>query len=179
MALGDHNTNEAELQRLRLELQAVAEAARYEFSTELLAQYQRISEQVLIAERAVAQEQGHSFAELLSVPYDWTLRSSVRLFVPSPHSALIAYDHLKSSEGIAVIRLKALYKITFGGPNDEVREGHPLSGRGLGTYGPFVVQRSDWIQNEKAINSVHDQYSEGDWLVYSHFIFCFHDMQVV
>lgn len=178
MALGDHDTNETELQCLRRELQAVAEDARQKFSAELLAQYQRISEQILIAERAVAQAQGLSFAEPLSLPYDWTSSSSVRLFAASAHSALIAYDHLKSTDGIAVIRLKALYKIIFGGPNDEVREGHPLSGRGLATYGAFVVRRSDWIRKEKTINSVHDQYSEGDWLVFSHFIFCFHDIQV-
>ena len=43
----------------------------------------------------------------------------------------------------------------FGGPNDEVLHGHPLSSRGLDGYGVHLVHNSRWIAEEEAINSVH------------------------
>ena len=178
MALEDSSGVESELRRLRLALQAVTDASRNQFSPKLLIEHRRISEQILIAERKVAQSQGHSFAEPFHIPYEWSMSSSAKVLIRSPHSASIAYNHLKNSGGIAVITLMSLYKITYGGPNDEARHGHPLTGRGLAPYGASVVNHSKWVSKEKLINSVHHQYSEEDWSTISHFILCFHDIQI-
>lgn len=63
----------------------------------------------------------------------------------------------------------------FGGPNDEVLHGHPLSSRGLDGYGVHLVHNSRWIAEEEAINSVHPQHVGGWSERLSHYFFVFHD----
>lgn len=59
---------------------------------------------------------------------------------------------------------------------DEVMEGHPPSGKGLGSYGAHRVVNSHGIAEEEQINSVHSMHSGGWHDSLNHYLFCFHDL---
>jgi hypothetical protein len=67
------------------------------------------------------------------------------------------------------------YASKFGGPNDEVIEGHPLHGKGLGAYQAHIVANSKWIEEVKLSNSVHPRFSPNSWANAKHYLLLFHD----
>ena len=78
-------------------------------------------------------------------------------------------------ESLAIVEFKRCYAYQFGGPNDEVFEGHRLTGRGLGGYGAYLVENSNWIREMQRVNSVHQRYDESLWSDYRHYFLAFHD----
>ncbi len=78
-------------------------------------------------------------------------------------------------ELLAIVEFKRCYAYQFGGPNDEVFAGHPLTGRGLAGYGAYLVENSKWIREMIRINSVHHRYDESLWSDYRHYFLAFHD----
>lgn len=76
---------------------------------------------------------------------------------------------------LAIVEIEDCYAYKFGGPNDEVFDGHPLSSRGFDGYGAFTIENSSWIEREKTTNSVHSMYSEENWNDRQHFLLAFHD----
>jgi hypothetical protein len=76
---------------------------------------------------------------------------------------------------LGLIEFTNVHSVEFGGPNDEAIEGHPLYGRGLTAYSAHEVVRSQWIEQEERINSVHRLHRGGwhEWL--NHYVLCFHD----
>ena len=75
--------------------------------------------------------------------------------------------------GRAVVSFQRCIKSTFGHPNDEAIEGHPLYHSGLEAYAIFEVLNSDWIceiDRQNRISFPNTSYAD-----LRHFIFTFHD----
>ena len=60
---------------------------------------------------------------------------------------------------IAVVTFEGCYWHRFGGPNDDVFEGHPLANRDFDKQGAFLVHNSRWLDEARATNGVHRQYT--------------------
>ena len=80
-----------------------------------------------------------------------------------------------ASEPLAIVSFDRCISHRFGAPNDEVLTGHPLRGKGLEPYAAHIVERSSWIAEIQAINSVHSQYDPSRWTGFRHFLLAFHD----
>lgn len=76
---------------------------------------------------------------------------------------------------LALVEFKRCYAYKFGGMNDEVWAGHPLYERGLESYAAHIIENSEWLKQEKRINSVHRGYKEEHWLEKKHYFLLFHD----
>ncbi len=76
---------------------------------------------------------------------------------------------------LAIVEIEGCYAHKFGGPNDEVFDGHSLSERGLDGYGAYTVENSKWLAELQSINSVHSMYRVESWKAYKHFFLAFHD----
>lgn len=76
---------------------------------------------------------------------------------------------------IAVVEFHHCYAYKFGGPNDEVLDGHPLWHCGLEPYSAHQIENSLWIKEEMQTNSVHSQFDPDHWQNRKHFLFLFHD----
>ncbi len=80
-----------------------------------------------------------------------------------------------AEEPLAIVEFTSCYAHRFGGPNDEVVEGHPLYGKGLEAHRAHEVANSKWLAAEQAINSVHAGYRPQKWKERSHYLLFFHD----
>jgi hypothetical protein len=78
-------------------------------------------------------------------------------------------------EPIALLEFRRHYAHTFGPPNDEVFESHPLAARGLRRYTPAEVRDSSWVRSLETLNSLHPNHDPGDFSSLRHFIIPFHD----
>jgi hypothetical protein len=79
------------------------------------------------------------------------------------------------AQPLALVKFLGCRAFQFGGPNDEVLNGHPLYGKGLSPYGAHRVANSRWLAELQRINSVHSQYDPSSWLGISHYLLLFHD----
>ncbi|WP_323816615.1 hypothetical protein [Cellvibrio sp. NN19] len=68
--------------------------------------------------------------------------------------------------------------VKYGSPNDEARGGHPLTKYGLGFYGFFEVENSDWVREQIELNSVHPRHNEKLFEGYKHYVACFQDVML-
>lgn len=82
---------------------------------------------------------------------------------------------ISPDEQIAIVRFQSPYSHSFGAPNDEALEGHPLSSRGLKNYAWFEVFNSSWIKALERMNSVHPQHRPESFKAYRHYVGTFHD----
>ena len=81
----------------------------------------------------------------------------------------------RSTAPMAFVRFGRKHLHLFGPPNDEALTGHPLSGRGLFSYGVFRVDHSSLVRNLERMNSVHRHHDPKRFEALSHYIFTFHD----
>ena len=81
----------------------------------------------------------------------------------------------ETAEPLAIVEFKGCYAHKFGGPNDEVIEGHPLNGHGLTAYRAHKVLNSKWLASERAINGVHAAFRPRTWDEIQHYLLFFHD----
>jgi hypothetical protein len=81
-----------------------------------------------------------------------------------------------SADKVAVVYFPTYRDITFGSPNDEALNGHPLWGRGLRFYSVHFVENSSWVGLLEQRNSVHPSHDR-KWFLKNkkHYIFTFHD----
>ena len=80
-----------------------------------------------------------------------------------------------TTQSLAVVRFRGSYFHSFGPPNDEALNGHPLSGRGLYPYGVFEVDGSSLLRGLERMNSVHRNHDPRRFDALTHYIFTFHD----
>lgn len=79
-------------------------------------------------------------------------------------------------EPVAIVKFVDCYSHMFGAPNDEAFQGHPLSERGLKSYGVFEVQNSSWIRKLEKMNSIHPCHDKKSFMEdKKHYVFSFHD----
>jgi hypothetical protein len=138
------------------------------------------SEKVREAERALAAFLNDQYAVRLDLGFHPDSGVSVPLLLQTDGSAILTFsaktNHIEGSfgkEGTAIVEFDSCYWSTFGYPNDEAMDGHPLWGRGLSNYGIFDVHNSRWSrrmteQNRVAFPDTKDSNTR-------HLIFTFHD----
>ena len=145
------------------------------------------------AERRVAEADGEPWAEALDLGQRWDtgaplphVVSGEQVCVLVCHAAVAdpawdgTYVNVVSPSDtqpspLLVFTFRHFHSITFGGPNDEVMNGHPLSGRGLEPYGAHRIHNSPWLAEEERINSVHPGHRPEAYRRYRHYFFAFHD----
>jgi hypothetical protein len=86
----------------------------------------------------------------------------------------VAYYAAGPGDIVALINFDALAH-TFGRPNDEALEAHPLHSRGLDYHMAFEVRRSSWIRSFERMNRVRMWHDPDQFGGYRHFIITFQD----
>ena len=146
---------------------------------------------LLRAERDLALAKGEEAAMEMEWELPWDNGAPLPHVLSSGHMTLLLYhiaDHHPGWDGtsvtvvgvdtpghIALVELQHCYSFKFGGPNDEVFGGHPLTGRGFGGYGAYVVANSRWLTEEIQIQSVHRGFDPARWKGTRHYLLAFHD----
>jgi hypothetical protein len=154
-------------------------------------------EAVLEAERAVALAKGEEAALECEWEAPWDVGAPRPLVLASESTVCLIYlinepdpagdgtydlkdvkvmdPRSGDSRPLALVQFLGCRVFQFGGPNDEVMNGHPLYGKGLSPYGAHRVANSRWLAEQQRINSVHWQYDPSSWLGTYHYVLLFHD----
>jgi hypothetical protein len=91
--------------------------------------------------------------------------------IANPRSVSAFSEH----QHVAIVHFKLCLAFTFGPPNDEALNGHPLYARGLQSHGTFRIEHSSWIRQMEHMNRAHPNHDPRMFERWSHFIFTFHD----
>ena len=157
------------------------------------AECQAADQEVLLLERQLAAANGEEYAEPCDFPLKWDIGAPLPHLMVSDNRALLAfllnepdpawdgtYVTVKNPadeqpEPLALVEFDFCISAKLGAPNDEVFDGHPLSGKGLEAYTAQRVVNSRWLKEIEKINSVHYRYRPESWRDLTHFVFWFHD----
>jgi hypothetical protein len=149
--------------------------------------------QRLEAERELADLRGDEYAVDLDLSITWDIGAPLPHLLANERKVFVVFYLSEPAPGwdgtwvqvvnpadehaasLGVVEFTSVHSVKFGGPNDEVMEGHPLSGKGLSPYGAHRVVNSRWIAEEEQINSVHSMHRGGWHDSLNHYLFCFHD----
>lgn len=137
----------------------------------------RLNRLVHIAEADLAAAKGDAYARSIDVGFEYC-SDGVRL-LQSPKDCLLICGTFTRVDGeirtrqFVVLRLISCLWTTFGYPNDEAIEGHPLSGRGLDSLAVCEVFNSPWIARMRSQNRV--SFPDCDMHPTRHLIFSFKD----
>ncbi len=139
-------------------------------------EFHAASESVLRLERELAAARGEEYAVPLDIPVRWDIGAPLPHLIANDHKTFLtfyvnvldpdwdgSYATIKdpadgSVETLALVEFVGCSSAKLGSPNDEVFEGHPLSGKGMETYAAQRVVNSRWLAELEAINSVHTGY---------------------
>jgi hypothetical protein len=167
------------LSAARTELEGLVNDVKSRWLPENIVRYRVAQAAVLVLEREVAAALGEEHAIPLDFPMQWIQSPEPRLLC-NEHRALLAFriraESLKDDAGYeptALVEFRSYTATRLGGPNDEVHEGHPLSGRGLDAYTAQQVVNSRWVAELEAINKVHHGYRPEYWRDRNHYVFWF------
>jgi hypothetical protein len=145
------------------------------------------------AERRLAESQGEHWAETLDIGARWSAGAPLPHLVSNGSTTIVicfatvsdpnwdgTYVRMVSPADEALsallhIEFSRCHSIKFGGPNNEAMNGHPLYGRGLEPYAAHVVHNSQWLEQERVINSVHPYHSDETYAQLNHYLLAFHD----
>lgn len=95
--------------------------------------------------------------------------------VVADEQGLLLYYKANTGQHV-LVTFQGCSTFTFGAPNDEALNGHPLYGYGLKFYSVHRVINSDWIQEMEMRNSVHPRHDKARFLEgLIHYIITFHD----
>lgn len=155
--------------------------------------YRAAHEAVLRLERELAAARGEEHAVPLEFPVQWDTGAPLPPLIASDYRTFLAfyvrdvdpnwdgtYVTIKdpgdgSVETLALVEFQNCLSAKLGDPNDEVFEGHPLSGKGLDGYTAQRVVNSRWLAELEATNSVHHCYRPEVWRSLNHYVLWFHD----
>ena len=161
------------LRQARLEMKAVERAWQTDLaSAELRESYRVASANLLVAERSAASADGLEFADEWRVDAEWPRMGGNGVLMVGSHAAVLTFG-LPAETTQVIFRHPA--GVRYSDVNDEVIEAHPLSGRGLKPYGPFMVVNSRWLEELRSCHSVHLQYDEVRWRASQHYMLCLKD----
>lgn len=150
-------------------------------------------QEILAAQREIASIAGDEYAVELEFELPWDTGAPLPHLLANGHRAYLLFflaDADPDWDGtsvrivdpattevqpLGVVEFHRVHAITFGGPNDEALEGHPLHGKGLRPYGAHLVVNSRWIADAERMNSVHPHHRGGWHDRLNHYTFCFHD----
>lgn len=185
---------EARVQQARDDLDALYPKLRGSHGGEPVLEWFRTAVARLnAAQAALAAARGEEWAEPLAWKPAWNtgapsphvVASSRRTYLiylvnePEPNWDGTYVRVVRSSSDepmpLATVCFERCYWHKFGGANDEVFHGHPLDSRGFGGPGAYLVHNSRWLEEARAINSVHSQYDPDTWTALRHYLLAFHD----
>jgi hypothetical protein len=184
---------EEQLRAAQARLDDMLTRMRGKWTTNLNEEFKVASDQTLAAERELSLAKGEPTAMACEWPFPWdtgapmpqVLANGQRLILiylvnePDPKwdgsNVRIVDTRSSHVEPLAIVHFEHAYEHKFGGPNDEVIQGHPLYGKGLCAYGAHVVANSPWIREVRSINSVHRQYRAESYDSLKHYLLLFHD----
>jgi hypothetical protein len=184
---------EFQLREAQERTRRAAEAVRGKHRGGEMERYRTALASQLDAERQVALARGEPAAFSIAWDPPWDVGVPAPHVLSSGHETLLLYRVSESdptrdgnsarmvdvkselAEPIALVRFQRCYGHRFGGPNDEVLEGHPLHGRGLDPYRAHRVENSPWIAEERRTNSVHRGFRPETWEGLVHYVLLFHD----
>lgn len=137
----------------------------------------RLQAAIHVAEADLYAAKGEPYARLIDIGLEYCAEG-VRLLQFSEACFLIVGTISRqagaiTSRAYAVLRFTSCMWTTFGYPNDEALEGHPMSGRGFDSFGVCEVFNSPWITRMRAQNRI--RFPEFDMHPVRHLIFSFHD----
>lgn len=135
-------------------------------------EYRSIQEEVLHLERVVAEHDGESYA-VESAVAGWPGMAHLTAVVGDAFDCVVLFANVKRVHMAMRFVSAAGYKLTD--VSDETIDGHPLTGRGLTSYGAFVVKHSAWKKELESIDSVHPRHIAERWLASEHYLLCFKD----
>ena len=156
-------------------------------------EYLAASEAVLRLERELAAARGEEHAVPLDFPVRWDSGAPLPHVIQNDYKTFLtfyvrepdpdwdgSYVTVKdpgdrSVETLALVEFFGRASAKLGSPNDEVFEGHPLSGKGLDGYTAQRVVNSRWLAELEAINGVHRCYDPARWRNLNHYVLWFHD----
>jgi hypothetical protein len=156
-------------------------------------EYAAAHEELLAAGRALALARGEEAAMPCEWEVPWDIGAPMPMLVASGWKTLLLYlahtpdpqwdgtsvtpvdPASPTVQPIALAEFVGCSASKFGGPNNEVIHGHPLSGKGLEAYGAHLIANSRWLAEQEQINSVHDYYSPAKWRDLRHYMLLFHD----
>jgi hypothetical protein len=145
------------------------------------------------AERRLAESRGEEWAEVIDLGVRWDIGAPLPHLVSNASTAILVchasvrdpnwdgtYVRVASpsdtdAASLLEFTFTGCHSALIGGPNDEVRAGHPLHGSGLQPYEAHVVHNSAWIAREERINSVHPMHTAEGYRQLNHYLFLFHD----
>jgi hypothetical protein len=156
-------------------------------------EYNSAYSELLKSERLLAAAKGEAYCVPLEFPVKWDVGAPLPHLIRNDYKTFLtflihtldpnwdgSYVTIKSpsdefQQNLAIVEFHSCLSAKLGSPNDEVFSGHPLSGKGLESYTPQIVQNSLWIAELQAINSVHGMYNPANWTNLKHYVFWFHD----
>jgi hypothetical protein len=88
----------------------------------------------------------------------------------------LVLQYLTDGEQVAIIRFPLVSYFSFGSPNDEALNGHPLYSNGLQFYSVHKIENSSLVHQLEQRNSVHPRHDKDLFLEgVVHYIFTFQD----
>jgi hypothetical protein len=121
-------------------------------------------------------------AEVLTIEgLRWSAGAPQPIVFRSERRTLLAFfaaDDERGDDEVVSAEFENCAAITCGFPNDEVLHGHALWGRGLEFYRLHEVKESDWLDELRAVEAVHDQAPTMPFSQARHFVLTFHDSTV-
>jgi hypothetical protein len=133
------------------------------------------SQRLLAAERSLAQAEHRPYAVLCDCPLSWDVGAPLPTLLQSDQATLLFFLLTGDHEQVGKIQFERVESTSFGAPNDETFEGHPLYGSGFEPYRAMRVINSPWIRYLEKINRVHQYHDSSVYTATEHFIFPFHD----
>ncbi len=79
------------------------------------------------------------------------------------------------SEDRAFVKFSLCLAHSFGLPNDEAFDGHPLAARGLEPFGAYRIENSSWLRQLERMNEVHPNHTPDLFRRHTHYILAFKD----
>lgn len=135
--------------------------------------YRSLSDEVLGLERRLAECRGEAYViewNFFGLRNNLTVGPSV---FGNELKCVVIFPSSDNNYTSICFSFIAGYKLTD--VSDEIIDGHPLNGKGLTAYRAFCVRNSPWIEELKAIDRIHPQYSPAKWVTYSHYLLSFKD----
>jgi hypothetical protein len=137
--------------------------------------YEAAYQSLLTAERNLARAENRPYAVPSDCALSWDVGAPLPTLLQSDQTTLLFFLLPDEDENVGQIQFNGALSTSFGAPNDETFEGHPLHGSGFEPYQAMRVINSPWIAQLEKINSVHQYHEPSRYAAVEHFIFPFHD----
>lgn len=156
-------------------------------------EYADVGNAVLDLERRLAAAKGEPYAIPCDFPVRWDIGAPLPHVFASDHKVFLTfyvnvpdpnwdgtYVTVKdpgdgTNESLALVEFDICESMKLGAPNDEVFRGHYLHGRGQDSYTAQIVKNSRWVEELRAVNSVHTNFQPDEEETLIHYVFWFHD----